>query len=69
MRHRSKIWKSPPKDPSEGDGPLIGAYDDGVLRIIFLPANVPACLIKPIEVFNEIHNFRQENRGNRHNYD
>ena len=51
------------KDPSEGDGLLIGAYDDGVLRIIFLPANVPARLIKLIELFNEIHNFRQENRG------
>lgn len=25
-----------------GDGLLIGAYDDRVWRIIFLPANVPA---------------------------
>ena len=64
MRHRSKIWKSPPKkDPSEGDGPLVGAYENGVLRIIFLPAIVPARLIKLIELFNKIHNFRQENQG------
>ena len=51
------------KDLPEGGGLLIGACDDRFWRIIFLPANVPARLIKLIEKFNPTHNFRQGNRG------